>query len=168
MTQPMSLSLTTQVDSLEIRQDSTWISVNPSEWVALHEEIYATHPRLEWLTATHLGSDSFCVASCVTRDDMSNHVVIESTVSNGRIDTLSNIFATACLHESEMTTLCGIIFVGRDAAELFAISSHGIPLRKDFALQARITQPWPGAVEPDPESRRRPSLPPGVFQEWTQ
>ena len=61
----------------------------------------------------------------------------------------------------------GIKVIGASSDEnAFAVDFEGFPLRKDFALKTRQETTWPGAVEPDEKARRRPSLPPGVFETW--
>ncbi|MEI6404345.1 MAG: NADH-quinone oxidoreductase subunit C [Actinomycetes bacterium] len=165
---PGTQVLATPTLNVSHRDRAMWLEVGVEQWLTVHRELKATHPRLEWLTATHLMDDTFEITSHLTSPDAHDGVVIRCTTTDGGVASLSELFATARYHESEMQILCGITFNGLSQPHPFALVSDSFPLRRDFALLPRTQRPWPGAVDPDTAARRRPSLPPGVFPEWSQ
>ena len=106
----------------------------------------------------------------VKTNPITTNQVITSTrltsTSETSIASLSALFPVADFHERETRQLLGVNFVGGSSTPAFQHDFQGYPLRRDFALHSRRDTPWPGAVEPDAQSRRRPQLPPGVFPEW--
>ena len=122
--------------------------------------------RCEWLTATHNGGDSFVISLMLSKEDMSESVIL-STNAEGSIESVSDIFPAVEFHEREVTQMFGFEFIGlKDSNPAFEIELSGFPMRRDFALATRAGAQWPGAVEPDENAKRRPSLPPGVLPEW--
>jgi NADH-quinone oxidoreductase subunit C len=123
--------------------------------------------RCEWLTATHNGADSFEISLMLSKEDLSESVIL-STNAEGSIDSVSEIYPAAEFHEREVAQMFGLEFTGlKDSSPAFEIELSGFPMRRDFALATRAGAEWPGAVEPDENAKRRPSLPPGVLPEWT-
>jgi NADH-quinone oxidoreductase subunit C len=123
--------------------------------------------RCEWLTATHNGGDSFEVSLMLSKEDLSKSAIL-STYVEGRIDSVSDIYPAVEFHEREVAQMFGLEFSGlKDLSPAFEIELSGLPMRRDFALATRAGAEWPGAVEPDENAKRRPSLPPGVLPEWT-
>lgn len=137
-------------------------------WVSTHQELKsAGYVRFEYLTASHISEINFEVFSKVSLEDLSESVLIKTLV-NGEIDSIDSIYTAANFHERELAQMFGIKVIGGNANDLaFDADFEGFPLRKDFALITRQETPWPGAVEPDEKARRRPSLPPGVFESWS-
>jgi NADH-quinone oxidoreductase subunit C len=70
------------------------------------------------------------------------------------VGSVAALYAGAGWHERETAEMFGIAFLGPDGqpldlpALLLPAELVGHPLRKDFALQARLDTPWPGAKEP--------------------
>ena len=138
-------------------------TVTPVEWKPFHEELQATGYVLDYITAVHNSGDEFIVVSHLTG---TVEVLVRTIVSDARIDSVAAIFPIANFHERETCQMFGITFDGLDDDRpVFEGVVEGA-LRKDFALTDRMAADWPGAVEPDAQARRRPSLPPGVFAEW--
>lgn len=150
--------------SEQIRDDVRWITVAVNDWVSTHVEL-CNHSSIQfdYLTAVHNSGDEFIVVSHLTGD---GECIVRTVITEARIDSLSELFAVANFHERETAQMFGITFVGlKDDEPAFEGVTQGA-LRKDFALTDRMAVQWPGAVEPDVNARRRPSLPPGVFEEW--
>jgi NADH-quinone oxidoreductase subunit C len=122
--------------------------------------------RCEWLTATHNGGDSFEISLMLSKEDLSESVIL-LTNAEGSIDSVSDIYPAVEFHEREVAQMFGLEFIGlKDLSPAFEIELSGFPMRRDFALATRAGAEWPGAVEPDENAKRRPSLPPGVLPEW--
>ncbi|MEI6108886.1 MAG: NADH-quinone oxidoreductase subunit C [Actinomycetes bacterium] len=125
--------------------------------------------RCEWLTAVHNLENNFEVSARFSTADLSQSAIISTNISDGEIDSIAQLFPIADFHEREVAQMFGIKFRGNDTSRLaFETDFSGNPLRRDFALAKRAAKIWPGAVEPDANARRKPSLPPGVFEEWQQ
>lgn len=141
--------------------------VEKTEWQAQAANLKKTgFIRCEWLTATHNGADSFEISLMLSKEDLSESVIL-STNSVGSIDTVSDIYPAVEFHEREVAQMFGLEFVGlKDLSPAFEIELSGFPMRRDFALATRSGAEWPGAVEPDENAKRRPSLPPGVLPDW--
>lgn len=123
--------------------------------------------RCEWLTATHNGGASFEISLMLSKEDLSESLIL-STSTEFSIDSVSDIYPAVEFHEREVSQMFGVKFNGsKDESPAFEIELSGHPLRRDFALPTRAGAEWPGAVEPDENAKRRPSLPPGVLPEWT-
>lgn len=146
------------------------IVVEPAIWVqTINEQKVKGFVRCEWLTATHLGADSFEVTVRLATEDLDNACLLSAIISDGQIESISSTFPIADFHEREVAQMFGIKFIGNEISHLaFEVEFDGHPLRRDFALSTRVGTEWPGAVEPDASARRRPSLPPGVFEEWQE
>jgi NADH-quinone oxidoreductase subunit C len=147
---------------------TTQQAVDNAEWRAQAANLKQTgFVRCEWLTAAHNGGDSFEVSLMLSKEDLSEHMIL-STDAEGSMDSVSDIYPAVEFHEREVAQMFGLEFVGlKDASPAFEIELSGFPLRRDFALATRAGAEWPGAVEPDENAKRRPSLPPGVLPEWT-
>ena len=141
--------------------------IKNSDWVKTHQELFEQgFVRFEYLTAAHISNDEFEVFSKVSTEDLSETELIKCQIT-GQIDSLTSIYAVANFHERELAQMFGIQVIGKaDLEKAFDTDFNGYPLRKDFALTTRQQTNWPGAVEPDEKARRRPSLPPGVFETW--
>ena len=146
---------------------TTLQSIEKSEWLTQATALKLTgFVRCEWLTATHNGENSFEISLMLSKEDMSESVIL-STNAEGSIESVSDIFPAVEFHEREVTQMFGFEFIGRkDSNPAFEIELSGFPMRRDFALATRASAEWPGAVEPDENAKRRPSLPPGVLPEW--
>ena len=146
---------------------TTLQNVESSRWKAQATEMKQKgFVRCEWLTATHNGADSFEISLMLSKEDLSESVIL-STNAEGSIDSVSDIYPAVEFHEREVAQMFGVNFIGSDdTSPAFEIELSGFPLRRDFALATRADTQWPGAVEPDENAKRRPSLPPGVLPEW--
>ena len=122
--------------------------------------------RCEWLTATHNGGDSFEISLMLSNEDLTESLIL-STDIEASIESLIDVYPSADFHEREVSQMFGVDFIGNNNSSLaFEIELSGFPMRRDFALATRAGAEWPGAVEPDENAKRRPSLPPGVLPEW--
>lgn len=141
--------------------------VEKTEWQAQAANSKQTgFVRCEWLTATHNGADSFEISLMLSKEDLSESVIL-STNAEGSIDSVSDIYPAVEFHEREVAQMFGLEFFGlKDLSPAYEIELSGFPMRRDFALATRAGAEWPGAVEPDENAKRRPSLPPGVLPEW--
>jgi NADH:ubiquinone oxidoreductase subunit C len=123
--------------------------------------------RCEWLSATHNGGDSFEISLMLSNEDLTESLIL-STDIEASIESLIGVYPSVDFHEREVSQMFGVEFIGNINSSLaFEIELSGFPLRRDFALKTRAETQWPGAVEPDENAKRRPSLPPGVLPEWT-
>jgi NADH-quinone oxidoreductase subunit C len=149
------------------RHESTWFWVDAVNWRDCAQWLNAQgFTRCEWVTATHLGDDLFAVTLAVANLDVSEQMIVQTQVSS-TIDSLSDIYPSAQFHEREIRQLLGLDFENLSNVEpAFNADFAGYPLRRDFALPERISTPWPGQVDPEKAARRRPTLAPGVRQEW--
>lgn len=122
--------------------------------------------RCEWLTATHNGGEVFEISLMLSNQNLSESLILTTEIESS-IESLVHVFPTANFHEREVSQMFGVKFIGNEDDSLaFEIELSGHPLRRDFALATRAGAEWPGAVEPDENAKRRPSLPPGVLPEW--
>ena len=122
--------------------------------------------RCEWLTATHNKGNSFEISLMLSNQDLTDSWIL-STHIQASIDSLIDVYPSVDFHEREVAQMFGVEFIGnKNSAPAFEIELTGFPLRRDFTLAHRADTQWPGAVEPDENAKRRPSLPPGVFPEW--
>lgn len=143
-------------------------NVDKAEWHAQVANLKQTgFVRCEWLTATHNGGDTFAISLMLSKEDLSESVILSTNVEVN-IDSVSDIYPAVEFHEREVAQMFGLEFVGlKDLSPAFEIGLSGFPMRRDFALATRAGAEWPGSVEPDENAKRRPSLPPGVLPEWT-
>jgi NADH:ubiquinone oxidoreductase subunit C len=91
------------------------------------------------------------------------------------LDSLVDVHPGAAWHEREVHEMFGVRFTGNpDLRPLLTTGDMGFPLRRTTPLPARISTPWPGAVEPADRPaggrtaarpRTRPG-PPGVPAQW--
>jgi NADH-quinone oxidoreductase subunit C len=122
--------------------------------------------RCEWLTATHNGGDSFEISLMLSNADLTESLIL-STDIEASVESLIDVYPSVDFHEREVSQMFGVDFIGNNNSSLaFEIELSGFPMRRDFALATRAGAEWPGAVEPDENAKRRPSLPPGVLPEW--
>ena len=162
------MSLITEVLSDGIQDGSRRIAVDLEQWHPIHVELQTCgFDRFEWLTAVHNLEDAFDLVSMVATSDLAERIIVTTSCASSGTATLSDIFPIAQFHEQEVRQLFGVQFDGLIEGLAFDAPFEGHPLRRDFALSQRADKPWPGAVEPDANARRRPSLPPGVFAEWS-
>lgn len=144
---------------------SEWLWVAVADWRTAHMGLQSEGlTRLEHLTA--YDSDGRYLVSSVSDQGMTcwAHVVAGPT---DVIDSLHDLYATAMWHQREAAQMLGISFAGMPGCSpAFDAGFEGHPLRADYALEPRVTQVWPGAVEPGETARRRPVPSPGVKREW--
>ncbi len=153
------------------------IDVPADRWVEtarrLRDDCGATY--FDWLSAVDELTDGFRVVVHLARlGHPVEHVCLRTLVPRAApaLDSLVPVFAGARWHERETHEMFGVDFAGGVAMEILLLPAdfEGHPLRKDFVLASRVTQPWPGAKEPgeSDSSRarsspaRRTMRPPGV------
>ena len=146
---------------------TTLQNIESSQWQAQALEMKQKgFLRCEWLTATHNGGDTFEISLMLSNEDLSENLILVTEIK-ANIDSLVDVFSNVGFHEREVAQMFGVEFIGsNDTSPAFEIELSGFPLRRDFALATRADTEWPGAVEPDENAKRRPSLPPGVLPEW--
>ncbi|MEY3606956.1 MAG: hypothetical protein RL289_1136 [Actinomycetota bacterium] len=146
---------------------TTLQNIESSQWQAQALEMKQKgFVRCEWLTATHNGGDAFEISLMLSNEDLSENLILVTEIE-ANIDSLVDVFSNVGFHEREVAQMFGVEFIGsNDTSPAFEIELSGFPLRRDFALATRADTEWPGAVEPDENAKRRPSLPPGVLPEW--
>lgn len=143
--------------------------VAKEQWVSSHQELKsAGYVRFEYLTANHISENNFEVYSKLALENLSEFLLVKTSIT-GEIYSIDSIYPAANFHEREIAQMFGIEVIDGNSKDLaFDFDFEGFPLRKDFALTTRQETPWPGAVEPDEKARRRPALPPGVFETWSK
>jgi NADH-quinone oxidoreductase subunit C len=131
----------------------------------------------DWLSAYDVSTeerpDTLAVVTHVWSNTHRHHLRLRTFVpsNDGRLPTLSDVWAGANWHERETFEMFGIVFDGHPnlVPLLLPDGFEGHPLRKDFVLASRVAKVWPGAKEPGESDRdaggspgRRRMLPPGV------
>lgn len=151
----------------EERSGATWLWLDAQNWVDCATWLKSQNfVRCEWLTAAHLGDDQFQVTLCVS-DELSNEKVLVLTQVENEIESLEQIYPVVQFHEREVRQMLGLNFKNvADESPAFIADFAGHPLRRDFALIERTELEWPGQVDPEKATKRRPALAPGVRQEW--
>jgi NADH-quinone oxidoreductase subunit C len=146
---------------------TTLQNVESSRWKAHATEMKQIgFVRCEWLTATHNGGDAFEISLMLSNEDLSENLILVTEIETSA-HSLVSVYPNVSFHEREVAQMFGVNFIGsNDTSPAFEIELSGFPLRRDFALATRADTQWPGAVEPDENAKRRPSLPPGVLPEW--
>jgi NADH-quinone oxidoreductase subunit C len=147
---------------------TTQIKINESDWLSQASQMQQSgFVRCEWLAATHNGGDAFEISLMLSKEDLTESTILSTDIDSA-IDSLVDVFPNVSFHEREVSQMFGVKFnASKDETPAFEIELSGHPLRRDFALATRAGAEWPGAVEPDENAKRRPSLPPGVIPEWT-
>ena len=141
--------------------------IDNADWVSNARELKLLgYVRCEWLTATHNGGSNFEITLCISSEDLSKKILVTTSISQS-VESLIDVYPQVAFHEREVAQMFGVTFLGHDTKQLaFETEFAGFPLRRDFALATRAEASWPGAVEPEVSARRRPVLPPGVFETW--
>lgn len=102
------------------------------------------------------------VVALVTRAEQD--LLVRTVVGpEAQLDSVIPLFPSAAWHERESTEMFGIRFTGGDDRRLLLADLDVLtPLRRDFALTARMEKSWPGAAESGRRSRK-----PGVNPRWS-
>lgn len=103
------------------------------------------------LTAVDLGDDGFAVVLHLWDPAARSAQLLQTRCprEDAVVPTLVGMFGGAGWHERAAAELFGIAFAGHPTTPLLlADDFEGHPLRKDFALAARVGRPWPGLKEP--------------------
>ena len=152
---------------IEARPDSTWLWVEAANWWDCASWLKTQGlVRCEWLAGAHLGDDLFQVTLCVS-DVLAEQRTLVVTEVNQEIDSIGQVYPIAQFHEREMKQMLGLEFTHLiEDSPAFNTDFGGYPLRRDFALTERTEHEWPGQVDPEKATKRRPALAPGVRQEW--
>lgn len=149
----------------EVRLESTWVWVAPSDWLEAAQWAHSQGlVRGEWLTAAHEGDLKFSLFMCLS-NQTGKQKYIFATQTEIEITSVSSIYLRLEFHERETQQLFGLRFLNMTNSEpALQIQVEGFPLRRDFSLTPRVELPWPGQVDPEKNAKRR--TPPGVNQEW--
>jgi len=126
----------------------------------------------DFLTA-YVHDDQCDVLAHLCAPDVVDGIFIRTHVpATGSLATLTPTYPGANWHERETAEMFGLTFDGHPNPEHLLLPNdfQGHPLMKSYALSPRVSQPWPGEVEPvdsnaKPRARRK-SLAPGVLAEW--
>ena len=97
--------------------------------------------------------ESLVVVCHLARRDPFGHLLLRTRLSRAEavVESLADVYAGAAWHERETAEMFGVRFVSAAGEQLerepllLPPGFAGHPLRKDFALQARLDRPWPGA-----------------------
>lgn len=156
-----------QATRIDVRLDAKWVWVAANNWLDCAGWLKNQGlVRCEWLTAAHLGEETFQVTLCVSDELVSQKSVVVTEVE-GWITSIEQIYSVAQFHEREVSQMLGLTFQNAtNVSPAFNVEFLGHPLRRDFALTQRTEQEWPGQVDPEKVTKRRPALAPGVRQEW--
>ena len=100
--------------------------------------------------------EGVAVVCHVVRAEPFGHVLLRTRLDHDRptVESVASSYAGAGWHERETAEMFGVTFVDPAGAPLelepllLPPGFDGHPLRKDFALQARLDRPWPGAKDP--------------------
>jgi NADH-quinone oxidoreductase subunit C len=108
----------------------------------------------DFLTAVD-STDGPAVICHLVRTDPFDHLLLRAQLDREQpvVESVAPAYAGAGWHERETAEMFGITFTsGGEPLSLEPLllppGLSGHPLRKDFALQARLDRPWPGAKEP--------------------
>ena len=158
----------------ELRQET----VAPEQWVnSAHQDREAGFDYLDFLSVRELESGSFVVTAHLVNLDAFARAIIEAEwleAESQNLPSLTSIYPGAHWHELEASELFGISFRDGVAASMAPVVEPFIAsqpaLRRDFALTARLDQPWPGTNEPglawDHPRRKRKRAVPGNPSTW--
>lgn len=154
---------------VEERPDTTWLWIEPANWLDCATWLKTQDMiRCEWLAASHISDDLFQVTLCVS-DAVGTQRTLVATQVHHEIDSVAEVYPIAQFHELEVKQMFGLAFRNlTDHSLAFHTDFSGYPLRRDFALTERTENEWPGQVDPEKATKRRPALAPGVRQEWLQ
>ncbi len=105
----------------------------------------------DWLSAVD-ELEAGCAVVCHLADPTTGvHLLVRTRVPLDalRLPTATGVFAGASWHERETAEMFGIGFTGHPnlVPLLLPDGFVGQPLRKEFALAARLERPWPGAKD---------------------
>jgi NADH-quinone oxidoreductase subunit C len=182
---PEQLDAWTSARSFTLARDAVdpvMVDVPPGEWTAAaasaRDELGLTW--FDALTVVDEADGTFSViVHLVGLGTPLTSLLVRTRIAGdpARLDSLAAIFEGAGWHERESAEMFGVVFVGSpdDRRLLLPEAFDGAPLRKDFAMAARGSRPWPGAKDPGesdadvsnpqaeaPKRRRRRAVPPGV------
>ena len=108
----------------------------------------------DFLTAVDEPDGPAVVCHLVRREPF-GHLLLRCRLDSTEpvVESVATTYAGAGWHERETAEMFGITFTSGGAALsleplLLPPGLVGHPLRKEFALQARLDRPWPGAKEP--------------------
>lgn len=134
----------------------TTVDVPPESWAAAVELARAElgFEYFDFLTAVD-EPDGLAVVCHVARAEPFGHLLLRTRLGGSTtVASVASSYAGAGWHERETAEMFGITFVGPDGEPLelepllLPPGFEGHPLRKDFALQARLDRPWPGSKDP--------------------
>jgi NADH-quinone oxidoreductase subunit C len=153
--------------ALTVRDDETlWCRF--FDWLSAYDDPAAD------VTGAGAATGGLAVVVHVWSNRHRHHLHLRTRVASvdGRLPTLTDVWAGADWHERETFEMFGVLFDGHPnlVPLLLPDGFEGHPLRKDFVLASRVAKAWPGAKEPgesDHDLRsagggRRRMLPPGV------
>lgn len=145
------------------------IEVDPADWVSAHLTarddldlvFFSWLSAVDWSNEVEAGDplsaeveERFEVLTTVADLTEGKRVIIHTYLDKAEpaIDSLVDVYAGANWHEREAAEMFGITFEGHpDPRKLYLPAEfEGFPLRKDFALLARVVKPWPGIVDVEP------------------
>jgi NADH-quinone oxidoreductase subunit C len=130
------------------------VDVAPAAWIAA---LTAARDELglaffDWLSAVDELDAGLSVVCHLADPTTAVHLLVRTRVPLDApvLPTATGVFAGAGWHERETYEMFGIDFSGHPnlVPLLLPDGFVGRPLRKEFALAARLSRPWPGAKDP--------------------
>ena len=126
-----------------------WGAAVRSAWLALECDFF------DFLTAVD-EPEGPTVVCHLARSEPFGHLLLRARLDPEQrmVESVAATYAGAGWHERETAEMFGITFVGDGGQPLelepllLPPGFEGHPLRKDYALQARLDRPWPGAKDP--------------------
>jgi NADH-quinone oxidoreductase subunit C len=167
-----------EADGAEAGGATVTLDVQPGHWLAAMSfaRDVAGCTFFDWLTAVDERDAGFAVVAHLYSIEGKHHLILRTLVPREAplLASATAIFRGAGWAERETTEMFGVVFEGHpDPAPLLLPEGfEGHPLRKDFALTARVEKEWPGGKEPgereaSARSRRR-LRPPGIPNDWRE
>ena len=111
-------------------------------------------------------ADEIRVIVRLLNPDSGDERIVEARTDRSalRLPDISDVFPGCSFLQRQAHDFFGVEFVGGDNRPLI-YHGEGAPMRKDALLEQRISNTWPGALEPgqnDASPSRRKLVPPGV------
>ncbi len=127
----------------------------------------------DFLTGVDSGTEFIQLVAHVATPEGTERLTLVTQLTSSVVDSATGIYPGANWHERETAEMFGVAFAGHPRLDplLLGVDFVGHPLRKDFALAARATRPWPGLASdaeaaPLRSGGRRRVPPAGVPATW--
>lgn len=150
-------------ESLADAAGTACVDVAVQAWRVVLLAVRDLGARLDWIGGVDVDEGATDVVALVF-DDVDS-VLVRTRLGPGEsLPSVADVFPGADWHERETAEMLGVAFVGGDDRPLLLSPGYPAhPLRRDVALVARVSTPWPGAAEKGRRART-----PGVDPRWLQ